>query len=133
MRRSARDTGSIVAAWIAKLAICLGVVGIFLFDAISIGTTYVSTADAGDTAAQAGSEAWAGSHDVRAAYARALVEANRNGGHDYTIDPKTFVVETDGTVHLVIARKAHTLVVERVGPVRQWASVERQATARYSL
>jgi hypothetical protein len=132
MRRSARDTGSIVAGWIAKLAICLGVVGILLFDAISIGTTYVSTADAGDTAAQAGSESWIATHDVRRAYATALAEANRNG-HDYTINPKTFVVETDGTVHLVIARKAHTLVVERVGPVRQWASVERQATARYNL
>lgn len=130
--RPTRDTGNIVMGWLTKVAVVLAIVGLCLFDAIAVGTRYTATSDAGHNAARAGSEAWFDSKDVQIAYSAALTAATMDGA-DYTIDPKTFVVDADGTVHLKISSDAETLIIKRLGPIKKWAHVEREASARYLL
>lgn len=125
------DAGSIVAGWLVKIALVLAVLGVCLFDAISIGTTYMNTEDTGNSAARAGSEAWVESgKNLQRAYDAALNDAN-DGGATYTIDTKTFRVDADGTVHLTIHSTASTILVRRIGPLRHWANVSHDAEGTY--
>ena len=43
------------------------------------------------------------------------------------IDPKTFRVDPNGTVHLKISRTATTLVLYRIGPLKKYGVVEQDA------
>lgn len=125
------DSGEIVSGWLLKVAAVLTVLGIVLFDAISIGVTYTSTEDAGNGAARAASEAWnENGKDLQKAYDAALADAN-DGGNTYTIDPKSFVVDPNGTVHLTIRRTASTIVVRRIGPIKDWADVSHRSEGTY--
>ena len=48
-REPGDDRGGIVLGWLTKLTVALGLVGIVLFDAISIGSTMATVSDAGTT------------------------------------------------------------------------------------
>lgn len=126
------DSGEIVSGWLLKVAAVLTVLGIVLFDAISIGVTFTSTEDAGNSAARAASEAWnENGKDIQKAYDAALADANGDGGGGYAIDPKSFVVDPNGTVHLTIRRTASTIVVRRIGPIKDWADVSHRSEGTY--
>jgi hypothetical protein len=125
------DSGEIISGWLLKVAAVLTVLGIAIFDAISIGTTFTTTEDTGNSAARTASEAWTeNGKDIQKAYDAALAEAN-DGGGGYTIDPKTFVVDPNGTVHLTIHRTASTIVVRRIGPIKHWADVSHRSEGTY--
>lgn len=125
------DAGSMITGWLVKVAAVIVVLGICAFDAISIGSAYASTADAGASAARVGSEAWFDNNkNVQVAYDAALADAN-SGDATYTIDPKTFSVDPDGTVHLTVSREAKTILVKHVGPFKHWAHIVHVSEARY--
>lgn len=126
------DAGSIISGWLVKVAAVIAVFGVCAFDAISIGSTYAATSDAGTSAASVASETWIDQqHNVQRAYDAAVAEAN-SGDNTYTIDPKTFSIDPDGTVHLTITRDASTVLVKRIGPFKHWAHVVRTESARYT-
>ena len=125
------DSGSMIAGWLVKVAVLIAVLGVCAFDAISIGSTYASTADAGASAARVGSEAWFDNNkNVQVAYEAAVADAN-GGNSTYTIDPKSFHIDADGTVHLTISRTAQTVLVSHIGPFKHWAHVVHDSQARY--
>jgi hypothetical protein len=128
--RVSGDTGWIVLGWVTRLVLFFSVAGVVLFDAISIGTTAMTVADQGSTAAQAASDAWqTGNKDVQTAYNAAVASATQQNKAD-VIATKDFKVDADGTVHLTVSRTAATLIVYRIGPIKSWAYVERHAQAR---
>jgi hypothetical protein len=128
--RFADDSGGIVLGWVTRLVLFFSVAGVVLFDAISIGTTAMTVADQGSTAAQAASDAWqTGNKDVQTAYDAAVASAAEQNKAD-VIATKDFKVDADGTVHLTVSRTAATLIVYRIGPIKSWAYVERHAQAR---
>lgn len=128
--RVSGDTGGIVLGWVTRLVFFFSVAAVVLFDAISIGTTAMTVADQGSTAAQAASEAWqTGDNDVQTAYNAAVASATEQNKAD-VIATKDFKVDADGTVHLTVSRTAATLIVYRIGPIKSWAYVERHAQAR---
>ena len=123
------ERGDIVLTWLTKLAVIFGLAGIVLFDAISVGVTTSSVADQGSYAAREASETWGATKDLQKAYQTASsVAAERDSLN--TVDPKSFTVEADGTVHLKISRTATTLVLDRIGPLKKLAHVEQTAAGR---
>jgi hypothetical protein len=123
------ERGDIVLSWLAKLAVIFGLSGIVLFDAISVGVTHSSIADQGSYAAREASETWGATKDLQKAYLTAsAVAADRDALN--IVDPKSFTVEADGTVHLRISRTATTLVLYRIGPLKKLAHVEERAAGR---
>jgi len=121
--------GDIVLGWLTKLVVVFGLAGILLFDAISVGVTSVNVADQGSFAAREASETWGATKDLQKAYARAVeVAAERDALN--TVDARSFRVDPDGTIHLKISRTATSLVLYRVGALKDLAHVERDAAGR---
>jgi hypothetical protein len=123
------DRGDALMGWLLKIAVVLGVVGIALFDAISIGSTSVTIADQGSYAARAASEVWQQNKDLQETYAAAVVAAQEENAEN-SVATKDFRVDEDGTVHLTVTRTAPTIVVRRIGPLQKWARVSHTAEGR---
>ena len=120
------DCGSIVLGWITKLIVGFALAAVVLFDAMSVGTTYSSVADQGSFAARQASDTWSSTKDLQKSYLTAQATATESNPLN-VIDPKTFRVDPNGTVHLKISRTATTLVLYRIGPLKKYGVVEQDA------
>jgi hypothetical protein len=125
----AGDRGDIVLGWLTRLVVILGLSGIVLFDAISIGVTSVNVADQGSYAAREASETWQTTKDLQQTFLRASAVASE-GDPANVVDPASFRVDKDNTVHLRISRTATTLVLYRIGPLEDLAEVGSQVSGR---
>ena len=122
------ERGTIIVGWLTKVALVLTVLGIFGFDLVSVATTKMSAADDASRAASEAADVYADTKgDVAEAYAAALDYAEDHGG---TIDPKDFVVDDDGTIHVKLVKTATTLIFYRNGTSKKWAHVVADGTAK---
>lgn len=124
-----RDSGGIVLGWLTRLTVIMALVGVALFDAISVGTTSASVADQGSAAALEASVTWNETKNAQKAFDTAVAFATEaNAGNE--LDPRSFSIDPDGTVHLEVSRVAKTLVLYRWGRTAKWAQVSQQAKGR---
>jgi hypothetical protein len=123
------ERGDIVLGWLTRLAVIFALAGVALFDAISVGVTTVNVADEANTAALDASDTWNTTKDVQKTYLTAVESATESNKLN-VVDPKTFRVEADGTVHLHLTRTATTLVLYRIGPAKHWADVAEDGEGR---
>ncbi|MCY7372642.1 MAG: hypothetical protein LH461_02920 [Spirochaetaceae bacterium] len=123
------DRGDIVLSWLTRLVVIFGLAGVVFFDAISVGVTATTLSDQGNYAARDASEEWQTTKSVQKAYDTAVktaVEANPLN----TVDPVSFRVDDDNTVHLTISREATTLVLYRWSRTAGWAQLDREAKGK---
>ena len=120
MQTDRRDSGSIVLGWLSKIVIAIAIVGVALFDSLSLAAAHLGAADDASTAAEAASASYRTSHDVDVAYQAAL-ETLPSAAE--SLPPRQFVVRADGTVDLVLLRTTTTLLVHRIGPLKKYAVV----------
>ena len=131
MTRVRGDRGDIVLGWLTKLVVVLAVLGVVAFDLVALGVGRLQAEDRAAAAARAAVSSWSSSKDVQAAYEAALARVAEDGGAlEDTIDPGSFRVDPDGAVTLTLRHTATTLVVEKVGPARPWATSSVTTTAR---
>jgi hypothetical protein len=123
------DRGGIVIGWLTKLTVALALVGVVLFDAISVGSTRATVADDGSYAAHQAADTWADTKDIQQAYASASAAAAEANPAN-VVSTKGFTVDPDGTVHLVISRTAHTMILFRWDRTAKWAVVRTTAEGR---
>jgi hypothetical protein len=121
-----RDNGSIVIGWLTKLMVATAIIGLALFDTLSIGAAKLGASDDANTAAEAASADFRQNHDVQSAYQVAL---DTLPSDSETIPARQFVVAPDGTVDLVLHRTTTTLVAHRIGPLKQYTFVTVHAVA----
>ena len=124
--RCAEDRGDIVLGWLTKLTVVLALVGLVSFDAISLGVGRLRAEDSAAAAARAAVGAWRDTRDVQRAYEAALAQTRP----EESIAPTSFSVAPDGAVTLTLQHTVTTLVVEKVGPLRSWATSSATTTAR---
>jgi hypothetical protein len=115
MRTSGRDRGAARMITITWLVVVLGVVGIFVFDGVSIMSTRVSTEDDAQNAAFAASSEWHIKPNVEDAY---LAAQNSLSGKGEKVLTRGFSISNDGTVHLLVRRTANTVVLGRIKAFR---------------
>ena len=127
--RRGSDRGDIVLGWLTKITVVLGVAGLFLFDAISIGTTAMNLSDQGSLAAREASEVFQQSGSLQDAY-DAAVASVKEADPQNEVDPKTFRVDADNTVHLTVSRTASSILLFRWDKTAGWAQLEREAVGR---
>jgi hypothetical protein len=120
------DRGDVVLGWLTKLAATLAVLGVLGFDLVSLGAARFQAEDHAQSAVRAANESWKSSKDLQAAYDAALAQVTEHGD---SIDPHTFTVSPAGAITLTLHRTAPTMVVEKIGPVRDWAEVEVTVSA----
>ncbi|HZI98870.1 MAG TPA: hypothetical protein VFD41_15220 [Actinomycetales bacterium] len=127
--RASGDAGGIVLGWLTKLVVVLAVVGVALFDVLSIATSRLAVEDHAALAAREASQAYLGSGDVQVAYAEAVSAAADANPLD-EVPPERFSTAKDGTVTLAVRREATTFVVHRIPWIADWAVVSGDATAK---
>jgi hypothetical protein len=126
MDRARRDDGSIVLGWLTKLVVLFAVVGVLLFDGIAIAVNNVTAQDEANTAAQAAADSYKSTHDVQAAYSAAVAAA---ADDNEKVLPRSFVINPDGSVNLVLRRETRTLVLHHVGALRKYERVDASGEA----
>lgn len=120
-----RDHGGIIASWLIKVSLLLGVAGLVLFDAVSIGSAAIGVADTAAAAARDAAEAVETGGDARLAYPTAVTTAREQNALN-EVDPATVTVGPDGSATVTVERTAPTLVVARIPWIADWA--HRSAT-----
>ena len=123
------DRGDIVLGWLTKIVVVLGVAGLFLFDAISLGATAMNVSDQGAHAARHASETWQQTRSVQQAYEAAVVMATEQNAQN-VVNPESFRIDADHTVHLTVSRTAPSILLYRWGKTAQWAEIDRVAAGR---
>ncbi len=123
------DRGDIVIGWLTKIVVVLGLAGLVLFDAISVGTTAVNLTDQGQHAAREASDVWQNTGSVQKAY-DAAVESAVEQNPANVVDPATFRIDPDNTVHLKLGRTATTILLHHWDRTATWAMLEREAKGR---
>lgn len=123
--RADGDRGDIILGWLTKLTASLAVVGVLGFDAVSLGAGRFQAEDHAQQAARAAVEAYSSSRDLQKAYDAAVAEVLDDGD---TIETGSFTVAPTGAVTLTLVREVPTVLVEKVGPLREYATVSRTVT-----
>jgi cytoskeletal protein RodZ len=121
------DRGDIVLGWLTRLVVVLAVVGVLGFDAVALGVGRLKAEDRAQAAARAAAQSWRQDEDVQVAYEAALATTERL---EDAIPPASFTVGPDGAVTLTVEHTATTLLLEKVGPLRDWATSAATATGR---
>ena len=114
--------------WLTKLTVGIALVGLLLFDAISVGSTAATIADQGSYAAHEAAATWDSTHDLQETYLTAAAKAAEQNPEN-VVSTKDFTVDPDGTVHLVISREAPTLILFRWDRTAKWAARRSAASA----
>ena len=120
------DRGDIVLGWLTKLAVILGVLGVFVFDGVAVTQGHIQAADRANTAAAAAADDYKVNHDLQKAYNAAyatLVDLD-------TIETSTFTVSTGGRVTLRLHHMPTTLLLSRSSGLRHYAEAVESGEAR---
>jgi hypothetical protein len=117
MRRTGNDRGAARLATITWLVVVLAIIGVFGYDTVSVMTSRVAAEDDAQTAAYAASQEYHSTQNLDDAYQAAVTSIAGKGD---TVLTHHFVVDTDGTVHLLVRRPVRTLVFKRIGPLRKY-------------
>jgi hypothetical protein len=121
------DDGSIVLGWLTKIALGLAIVGLLLFEAVSVGLAHMGAQDDARGAASAASDVWQSTHKAELAYQAALSYADEHGD---VLSPDDFEALPDGTVSVRITKVATTLVLRHVKPLRSWTQADSSARVK---
>jgi Tfp pilus assembly protein PilX len=121
------DRGDIVLGWLTRLTVVLALLGVVGFDVVALGVGRLTAEDRAQEAARAAVRTYSATAEVQRAYEAALAEAD---ALEDSIDPTGFTVGPDGAVTLTLQHTSATLLLEKIGPVRDWATSRTTVTAR---
>jgi hypothetical protein len=124
------EAGGILPWSLIRIALVLLVLGVCVYDGVSIGWSALQTEDTANQAARKGSSAWEEDKNADDAYRAAAASAGEKG---VDLPRKDFTVAPDGTVKLIAHHQAQTLVVGRIGALRHLAETQSHAKANAFL
>jgi hypothetical protein len=119
------DRGDVVLGWLTKVTVTLALLGLVGFDAVSLGAGQFQAEDHAQQAARAAVEAYRTTPDLQKAYDAAVGEVLDDGD---TIETEGFAAGADGSITLRLRREVPTLLVEKIPPLRDLATVIRTVT-----
>jgi hypothetical protein len=121
------DRGDVILGWLIKVSLVIGLLGLCLFDAVSVAVTNMNAQDTAGTAAGIGADEWTSSHNLQSAYNAASAFAEEHGG---SVGPKDFWIDPDGTVHVRMVKDATTILLYRNSTTKKWAHVVANGSRR---
>lgn len=116
MLKTGNDHGIVKLTTMTGWLVALAIIGVIGFDTFGIMSAHVSTENDAQNAAYAASQAWHNDDNINSAYQAAV--ASVAGKHE-TVLVKGFTVDTTGMVHLQLRVKAHTVLAQRIGPLKK--------------
>jgi hypothetical protein len=119
------DDGSIVLGWMVKIAITIAVVGVLLFDGVTIAMAHTRVVDAANSAATAGMQAYATTKSVAKAKAAAVSAAEEA---DAVVVSPGVVVAKNGSVTVTVQVTVNTTVLGKLPGTKTWPTATSTAT-----
>lgn len=113
------DSGSIVVGWLVRLVAAFAVVGVLLFDGVSLGIAQLAVMDSAAAAARAASLELRTGGTAQRAYDAALASSSSKDLVD-VLPVEEFHVGADGSVTLTVQRTAPTLVLHHIPGSESW-------------
>ncbi len=110
------ERGVIVSFVIRTIAV-FAILGVIVYDAGQVVVAQVKAENIAQAAAQAGADTYHSTKNKEQARAAADAALKEQDPSAVII---AFQVQTDGTVSVTVQRTAHTLIVERVPPLRHF-------------
>lgn len=123
----ASDGGDVVLGWLTRVVVILSLVAVVVFDTLSIASARLGLADDANAAAQAANYAWVQMNGNAQAAQDAAVDYAEARGEQ--LSPTSFSISSAGVVRLTLERRANTLVVGRLGPLKRLAETTAQGSA----
>jgi hypothetical protein len=117
MRNPGNDRGAARLATMTWLVVVLAIIGVVGYDGFSALSSRVKAQNDAQTAAFAASQAWHNTENLDDAYQAAVTSVAGTGD---VILTRHFVIDSDGTVHLLLRRRANSIVFKRIGALRQY-------------
>jgi len=127
-RRARGDRGDLVLGWLIKLSVTLGIIGLLLFDGVSVVVAKVGVQDDASLAAREASDAADRGATVQEAY-DAAVEALADQASPSVVDTATFTLGPDGSATVTTTRTASTFFLKHIGLLDEWVMAAATATA----
>ncbi len=124
-----RDRGDIVVGWLGKVAVGIFIVGIVVFDGLSVFSTRLAVQDDAGQAARAASDSWQAAKSGPQALL-AAEEAAKAESPDNALTANSLKIASDGTVTLTVRRTARSLVLRHISPLRKWTQATATGNAR---
>lgn len=118
------DRGFLIGA-VAKLAIFLVLLGLFLFEGGSVIWARLSAQDTADAAATTAVTTYRDTRDIRQANQEALRAVDDK---DSTAEMTSFEVHGDGSVTVRVRKRAETLLLQHIGFLRGLTVARGSAT-----
>jgi hypothetical protein len=112
------DRGAMRVVTITKLLVVMVILGVCGYDTFAIMATRVHTEDDAQNAAYAASSTWNSTKNINEAYQSAVAAVA--GKPCEKVLTQGFSIDPDGTAHLTVTCTAHTLVVDKIGPLKHW-------------
>lgn len=125
----ATDAGNIVVGWLAKLVVVFSVLGVLVFDGVSMGIAELAVTDAAAAASQAASRELMSGGTPQDAYVAATGSAVQDDAFN-TLPTESFLVDADRTVTLTVVRETPTLVLHFIPRSEEWLVAEATSTHR---
>lgn len=117
------DERGLIVSWLVKLLIAFAVVAVVVFDAGSIAINFFTLDSAADDIAIAVStEISSRDYSIQELRLQAKQLAKEEGARLAAFD-----IDREGTVHVRLRRRAGTLLVGRIGPIKDWARATANA------
>jgi hypothetical protein len=126
--RHAGERGDLVLSWLLKLSATLGLIGLLLFDCVSVVVAKVGVQDDAALAAREASDAADRGADVQGAY-DAAVAALADQSSPSVIDTATFTLGADDSATVTATRTASTFLFAHLGLLDTWVEASATATA----
>lgn len=124
----ASDAGNIVVGWLTKLVVVFSVLGVLVFDGVSLGIAELAVTDSAAAASRAASRELMVGRTPQDAYATASESVVQDDAFN-TLPSESFLVAPDRTVTLTVVRETPTLVLHWIPRSEEWLVAE--ATASY--
>jgi hypothetical protein len=121
------DRGDIVLGWLTRVVVLIGLLGLMVFEGISLVSAHVSGTDMANEVALHASEAYLNKHSPKAAKMAAETEASK---HHAEVVKNSLTIGKDGTVTLRVRRSATTLLLYRTKQTAKWTVVVSEGHAR---
>jgi hypothetical protein len=117
MRNPGNDRGAARLATVTWLVVVLAIIGVLGFDGFSVLSDRVKAQNDAQTAAYAASQAWHTTQNLDDAYQAAVTSVAGTGDVVLT---RHFTIDSDGTAHLLLRRRANTIVLKHISAFRKY-------------
>jgi hypothetical protein len=126
------DRGDIIIGWLVRVVLLLGVLGVLVFEGLSLVTARVNGMDIANKVAYEASEAYLNSNAGQKARVKAARIAAETEAAEHTAEvvKNSMKVAEDGTVTLRIRRTAGTILLYRSRYTADYAVVISDGHAR---